>query len=123
MNDHGKPGHIGWVEWLFPRQYGGYDRRQHYAILEKRWKQAPKEVIRKIAHDRAAILWRRQGLSGTGKPIIRVIRAQGKPLFVYRIGELFFSSFTWDRLAVKVARTPPKKIDSTTLSKRWKERP
>lgn len=117
----GKPGHVGWVEWLFPRHYRGFSRPQHYAIPEERWRRAPKDEIRKIARDRAAILWRRQGLYGTPKPIIRVFRAQGKPLFVYRIGGLFFSSFTWDRPALKIARTPPKKIESTTLSQRWKE--
>lgn len=50
---------------------------------------------------------------------IRVIRAQGKPLLVLRIGAKFVSAFTWPNLIKKAAWGPWKDIRSVTLAKRW----
>lgn len=56
------------------------------------------------------------------KPVIRVFKAQGKPLLVLRVGRYFISSFTWDTLIRKAAdQYKWKRIANTTLAKRWKE--
>ncbi len=52
------------------------------------------------------------------KPIVIVIKAQGKPLLVLRCGDKFVASFTWDRLQYKVVYGPWTSISKTTLAKR-----
>lgn len=52
------------------------------------------------------------------KPRVIVIRAQGKPLFVWRAGDLFVAAFTWNRLVKKASNGAFKRVSSTTLAKR-----
>lgn len=53
------------------------------------------------------------------RPIVRVFKAQGKPLLVLRVGPKFVSAFTWEMLIHKAAFGTWKNIDDTTLGKRW----
>lgn len=52
------------------------------------------------------------------KPRVIVIRAQGKPLLVYREGGLFVASFSWALLEQKLAAGKWKRIAETTLKDR-----
>lgn len=52
------------------------------------------------------------------KPRVYIIRAQGKPLIVWRAGEYFVASFTWHRLAQKVMAGQFKRVADTTLAVR-----
>ena len=55
---------------------------------------------------------------GLAKPVVVVIRAQGKRLLVLRVGAYFVSAFTWDRLQYKVVYGGWKRVDQTTLKYR-----
>lgn len=52
------------------------------------------------------------------KPKVTVIKAQGKPLFVFVSGTKFVSAFTWDRLLYKAVYGQWKAIQGTTLERR-----
>lgn len=61
------------------------------------------------------------GLAAPEKPRIVVLRAQGRPLMVSRIGERFISSFTWDLLMYKAVHGFWQPIAPTTLADRLLE--
>lgn len=85
------------------------------------WKRLPLMEKR----DRAMAGWLRLTLrlklTHKWRPVVQVIRAQGKPLLVLRVGDRFVSSFTWDRLMFKAAYGHWKNIHDTTLADRLPE--
>lgn len=91
------------------------DRKQHFAIRDK----LPMEVVMEEACRRYQRSHKYRRLDMPAKPIIRVFKAQGKPLLVLRVGPKFVSAFTWKRLIHKAAFGPWKVLADTTLGKRW----
>lgn len=90
------------------------DRKQYFAMRDKR----PMDEVLRLAERKFNIQCSLSGRTPL-KPIIRVFKAQGKPLLVLRVGPKFVSAFTWKRLIHKAAFGPWKVIDETTLGKRW----
>lgn len=93
----------------------GMDRKRHFAIRDN----LPFDQVLTMAERKYQIICNQHGRSSYHKPIIRVFKAQGKPLLVLRVGPKFVSAFTWKRLIHKAAFGPWKIVDDTTLGKRW----
>lgn len=93
----------------------GMDRKQYFAIRDN----LPVEQVREEAYRRYRVMHLYMRQAQPEKPIIRVFKAQGKPLLVLRVGPKFVSAFTWERLIHKAAFGPWKIVDDTTLGKRW----
>lgn len=91
------------------------DRKRHFAIRDR----LPMDYVLSEAMRRYQRSHKYRRLEAPAKPIIRVFKAQGKPLLVLRVGPKFVSAFTWKRLIHKAAFGPWKVIDETTLGKRW----
>lgn len=100
------------------QQLQGYrmniDLGRYFAIRDS----IPIEEVLQEAYRRYEQLCRKHGRAPL-KPVIRVFKAQGKPLLVLRVGPKFVSAFTWRRLIHKAAFGPWKIVEDTTLGKRW----
>lgn len=94
-----------------------HTRKITWAARAQAWAKASAEEKARTAmqtiYRRAAILKHVQD-----KPKVTVIRAQGKPLFVFVSGGKFVSAFTWDRLLYKVVYGLWKDVKGTTLERR-----
>lgn len=91
------------------------DRKRYFAIRGN----LPMEEVLQEARRRVDRMCQCMRQPKPEKPIIRVFKAQGKPLLVLRVGPKFVSAFTWKRLIHKAAFGPWKVVDDTTLGKRW----
>lgn len=103
---------------VYPERYlfsSDGDRKRHFAIRDR----LPMNEVLAEACLRYQRSHKYRRLDAPAKPVIRVFKAQGKPLLVLRVGPKFVSAFTWKRLIHKAAFGPWKIIADTTLGKRW----
>lgn len=91
------------------------DHQRYFAIRNK----LPMGEVLQEACRRYERSHKYRRLEPPAKPVIRVFKAQGKPLLVLRVGPKFVSAFTWKRLIHKAAFGPWKVVADTTLGKRW----
>ena len=101
------------------QQLQGYrmhiDLRRYFAIRDN----LPMDEVLWEAERKYRMIALHHGKCIHQRPIIRVFKAQGKPLLVLRVGPKFVSAFTWKRLIHKAAFGPWKLVADTTLGKRW----
>lgn len=114
-----KPDSVSWRDWL--NGHGiDVEGRAYWATLNTRWKAAPREQILKLADENIQRWNRLYKLPVDPKPRVRVFRAQGKRLLVYKAGLRFAAAFTWENLILKVAKRQTKRLDGT-IRARWRE--
>lgn len=92
-----------------------YNSKLNWALIKREWDNSTEQ---EKAHRSLVAVKRRsaaQHLRDGAKPVVVVLRAQGKPLLVLRVGDWFVAAFTWDKLMYKTAYGTWKRVAETTL--------